>query len=149
MEKVIASCEQKSNDSGMMYCNVRELHQLLMAEISASQGVAAAGQKNFLIDVSKSNIFQKSGSVWWGLIGNEARTNNNQAGDLVKHASFTQFVGYRAKPVLGFLPFLYHFLINYTWQKLYQAFSKIIILIFLFWNDVLDYFNNILFYKAQ
>ena len=51
-EKAIASCEQKSEDTGVMFCNVPVLHKLLMGEISGVQGTATAGQRNFLLQVS-------------------------------------------------------------------------------------------------
>ena len=51
-EKAISSCEQKAEDSGVMFCNVPALHKLLMAEISGVQSTAAtAGHRNFLIQV--------------------------------------------------------------------------------------------------
>ena len=50
-EKAIASCEQKAEDSGVMFCNVPALHKLLMGEITGVQGTATAGQRNFLIQV--------------------------------------------------------------------------------------------------
>ena len=50
-EKAIASCEQKAEDSGVMFCNVPALHKLLMGEITGVQGTATAGQRNFLIRV--------------------------------------------------------------------------------------------------
>lgn len=50
-EKAIASCEQKAEDSGVMFCNVPVLHKLLMGEITGVQGTATAGQRNFLIQV--------------------------------------------------------------------------------------------------
>lgn len=54
-ERVIASCEQKSDETGVVYCNVRELHRLLNNEISSAQGAATAGQKNFLLQASARN----------------------------------------------------------------------------------------------
>lgn len=51
-EKAIASCEQKSEDTGVMFCNVPVLHKLLMGEISGVQGTATVGQRNFLLQVS-------------------------------------------------------------------------------------------------
>jgi len=51
-EKAIASCEQKSEDNGVMFCNVPVLHKLLMGEISGVQGTATVGQRNFLLQVS-------------------------------------------------------------------------------------------------
>ena len=50
-EKAISSCEQKAEDSGVMFCNVPVLHKLLMGEITGVQGTATAGQRNFLIQV--------------------------------------------------------------------------------------------------
>lgn len=50
-EKAISSCEQKAEDSGVMFCNVPVLHKLLMSEITGVQGTATAGQRNFLIQV--------------------------------------------------------------------------------------------------
>ena len=50
-EKAIASCEQKSEDSGVTFCNVPVLHKLLISEISGVQGTATAGQRNFLLQV--------------------------------------------------------------------------------------------------
>ena len=50
-ERVISSCEQKSEESGVMYCNIHMLHRLLMNEISGVQGAATAGQKSFLVQV--------------------------------------------------------------------------------------------------
>ena len=50
-EKAIASCEQKSEDNGVMFCNVPVLHKLLMGEISGVQGTATVGQRNFLLQV--------------------------------------------------------------------------------------------------
>ena len=51
MEKAITSCEERSEESGVLYCNVPKLHKLLMTEVSGVQGTATAGQKNFLLQV--------------------------------------------------------------------------------------------------
>lgn len=51
-EKAIASCEQKSEDTSVMFCNVPVLHKLLMGEISGVQGTSTVGQRNFLLQVS-------------------------------------------------------------------------------------------------
>lgn len=50
-ERVISSCEQKSQENGVTYCNVHMLHRLLMNEINGVQGAATAGQKTFLMQV--------------------------------------------------------------------------------------------------
>ena len=55
-EKAIASCEQKAEDSGVMFCNVPALHKLLMGEITGVQGTATAGQRNFLIQVCSNRL---------------------------------------------------------------------------------------------
>lgn len=55
-EKAIASCEQKKEDSGVLFCNVPVLHKLLMGEISGVQGTATAGQRNFLLQVSPCEL---------------------------------------------------------------------------------------------
>ncbi|XP_013384593.1 nuclear pore complex protein Nup205 [Lingula anatina] len=49
IEQVINSCEQK-NDQGLMYCNVKMLHQILIAEVNNNlQGPAAAGQRPLVL----------------------------------------------------------------------------------------------------
>lgn len=64
-EKAISSCEQKDEDSGVMFCNVPALHKLLMGEISGVQGTATAGQRNFLIQVKLISCRSvKCGLVW-------------------------------------------------------------------------------------
>ncbi|XP_048578619.1 nuclear pore complex protein Nup205 isoform X2 [Nematostella vectensis] len=63
MERVIASCELKSEETGVQYCNIRELNRLLRNEISNAQGPNAAGQKNFLFQEVKdilSNVVQRN-----------------------------------------------------------------------------------------
>ena len=66
-EKAISSCEQKDEDSGVMFCNVPALHKLLMGEISGVQGTATAGQRNFLIQVKLVSC--RSVKSWWSSLG--------------------------------------------------------------------------------
>ena len=65
-EKAVSSCEQKDEDSGVMFCNVPALHKLLMGEISGVQGTATAGQRNFLIQVKFVSCRSVKCSLVWG-----------------------------------------------------------------------------------
>eukprot|EP00795_Rhopilema_esculentum_P005068 gene5068-181_t len=45
VEQLIASCEERSEDTGIIICNVKMLHRVVMAELNSAQGMANIGQR--------------------------------------------------------------------------------------------------------
>ena len=51
VENLIASCESKSEDTGVIICDVKILHRLIMAELNNAQGMANMGQRPEILKV--------------------------------------------------------------------------------------------------
>ena len=57
VEQLIASCEEKSNDGGVPYVDVKLLHRLLVNSINTHQAPTMIGQKSDLVKVHASFVY--------------------------------------------------------------------------------------------
>ena len=53
VEQLIASCEERSEDTGIIICDVKMLHRVVMAELNSAQGMANIGQRPEILKVPK------------------------------------------------------------------------------------------------
>ena len=51
VENLIALCESKSEDTGVIICDVKMLHRLIMTELNNAQGMANMGQRPEILKV--------------------------------------------------------------------------------------------------
>eukprot|EP00794_Sanderia_malayensis_P012769 gene12769-14080_t len=57
IEHLISSCEEISEDTGVILCDVKMLHRVIMTELNSTQGMAAMGQRPEILKEVK-NILQ-------------------------------------------------------------------------------------------
>ncbi len=51
IEHIISSCEEKSEETGVIICDVKMLHRVIMGELNSTQGMAAMGQRPEILKV--------------------------------------------------------------------------------------------------
>ena len=53
IEQLISSCEEKSEETGVILCDVKMLHRTIMTELNGTQGMTAMGQRTEILKVTE------------------------------------------------------------------------------------------------
>lgn len=56
VEQLIASCDERSHDTGVIVCDVKRLHRMIMSELSNAQGMSLVGQRPEILKVTPCKI---------------------------------------------------------------------------------------------
>lgn len=57
VEQLIASCDERSEDTGVIICDVKRLHRIIMSELNNTQGMSFVGQRPEILKVGLFGIF--------------------------------------------------------------------------------------------
>ena len=52
IEQLISSCDERSENTGVITCDIKRLHRRIMAELNNAQGMSLIGQRPEILKVS-------------------------------------------------------------------------------------------------
>ena len=51
VEQLMANCDEKSEDTGVITCDIKRLHRIIVAELNNAQGMSYVGQRPEILKV--------------------------------------------------------------------------------------------------
>ena len=53
IEHLLSTCDERSESTGVIICDIKRLHRKIMVELNSAQGVSFVGQRPEILKVSK------------------------------------------------------------------------------------------------